>query len=118
MDVKEIDPYGLDPNDPGAKLDHGKVKAGVLEDFSRALWEVARVGTFGANKYSRGGWKDVPNGEERYKDAKWRHLLKREIEGEIDEDSQCLHLAQEVWNGLAELEFMLRKSEPNDKFNV
>jgi hypothetical protein len=108
----EKDPSGLSADVPGAKLDDGKVKAGVLEDFSRALWEVAKVGTFGAVKYSRGGWKFVENGEERYKDAKWRHILKRNIEGQIDFDSQCLHLAQEAWNALAQLELYLRDMEP------
>jgi hypothetical protein len=108
----EKDPNGLSANAPGAKLDDGKVKAGVLEDFSRALWEVAKVGTFGAVKYSRGGWQFVWNGEERYKDAKWRHILKRNIEGQIDSDSQCLHLAQEAWNALAQLELYLRNEEP------
>lgn len=110
----EKDPSGLSANSPGAKLDDGKVKAGLLEDFSRALWEVAKVGTFGAVKYSRGGWQFVENGEERYKDAKWRHILKRNIEGQIDADSQCLHLAQEAWNALAQLELYLRKTEPTE----
>ena len=53
----------------------GQAQAGVLKDFSLALLAVAEVGTFGANKYTRGGWQSVPNGIERYEDAFWRHLL-------------------------------------------
>lgn len=106
----ELDPNGIDQHAPGAKLDAGKVKAGVLEDFSLALWEVARVGTFGADKYTRGGWQEVPNGQERYKDAKWRHLLKKRHE-ENDPDSAIEHLAHEAWNVLAELELKLREKK-------
>lgn len=103
----ESDPTGRSPNDPGAKLDNGKVRAGVLADFSLALAEVAKVGTFGANKYTRGGWQTVPNGIERYDDAKWRHLLKMRHE-RIDPDSGLMHRAHEAWNALAVLELELR----------
>ena len=48
----ERDPGGIDPNTPGAKLDEGKVLAGVLGDFAYALEMVARVGTFGAVSYT------------------------------------------------------------------
>ena len=74
--LNEQDPNGITQHEPGSKLDAGKNKAGVLADFSRALLAVSEVGTFGADKYSRGGWQSVPNGVERYTDAAWRHLLK------------------------------------------
>lgn len=106
--MSEHDPTGLDPHAPGAKLDAGKVLAGILSDFSLALKEVAKVGTFGANKYSRGGWQSVENGIERYSDALWRHLLEESI-GSIDEDSGLLHAAHLAWNSLARLELMLRE---------
>lgn len=70
----EKDPNGINQHDPGAKLDDGKLLAGVLADFSLALKAVAAVGTFGAGKYSRGGWQSVDNGIVRYYDALWRHL--------------------------------------------
>lgn len=110
--TKEIDPAGKSAHEPGAKLDGGKVLAGVLSDFSLALFEIAKVGTFGAKKYSRGGWQSVPNGIERYNDAKWRHLLDRNL---IDKNSGLLHLAQEAWNVLAELELTLRKMPDETK---
>ena len=109
--VDEKDPSGLDPHELGAKLDNGKIKAGVLADFGMALMAVAEVGTFGADKYSRGGWQHVENGEERYMDAKWRHLLKANQEP-LDSDSNLKHLAHEAWNTLAELEFKLRSRIP------
>jgi hypothetical protein len=108
--VEEKDPNGIDAHLPGAKLDAGKVMAGVLSDFSLALIAVAEVGTFGANKYSRGGWQSVPDGEVRYFDAGWRHLLKRRHE-DYDVDSGLLHDAHRAWNVLAELELKLRREQ-------
>lgn len=106
----EHDPTGRDAHEPGAKLDAGKVYAGLLGDFSRALMAVAEVSTHGANKYSRGGWMTVPNGIVRYKDAAWRHMLKDNYE-ERDGDSGLLHYAHFAWNVLAVLELMLEAEE-------
>lgn len=107
--MEELDPNGKQFNEPGAKGDAGKVKAGMLLDFSRALEAVAEVGTYGANKYSRMGWVSVEDGVTRYTDAMFRHLLReREVE---DEDSGLPHAAQVAWNALARLELMLREGE-------
>jgi hypothetical protein len=105
----ESDPNGIDPHGPGAKLDAGKLKAAlVMGDFARALTEVIRVGTFGANKYSAHGWLSVPSGVDRYTDAMQRHFL-TESKGEImDPDSNIMHAAHLAWNALARLELMLR----------
>lgn len=104
----ELDPNGVDQHTPGAKLDSGKILAGILGDFSRALEEVAKVGTAGAQKYTRGGWQSVPDGPQRYEDAMWRHLLKSKQETH-DADTGCLHAAQVIWNALACLELILRE---------
>lgn len=103
----EVDPYGKYPHEPGAKLDAGKVKAGVLHDFSSALFDVACVGTYGAEKYTRGGWQSVPNARERYFDAMWRHLLAARHEA-ADKDTGLKHLAHAAWNILAVLELEAR----------
>jgi hypothetical protein len=108
--VIELDPNGMSASTPGAKLDSGKPKAAVLLDFALALRAVADVGTFGADKYSRGGWQHVPNGEERYADAMWRHLLKSRHE-ELDADSGLDHLAHMAWNALAALDLKLRNQK-------
>lgn len=101
----EIDPTGRGPHELGAKLDGGKIRADLLLDFRHALREVARVSTFGAQKYAPGSWLHVPDGEVRYRAARLRHQLE---EGE-DDDSGLLHLAHEAWNILAELELRLRR---------
>lgn len=103
----ETDPNGLAANEPGAKLDAGKILGGLLGDFSLALTAVAEVGTYGATKYTRGGWQQVPNGELRYHDAMWRHLLAARHEPK-DVDTGLLHKAHLAWNALAELELHLR----------
>lgn len=106
---QELDPLGKDQHEVGAKLDHGKLRpALVLGGFSKALVEVSKVGTYGAQKYTDNGWKGVPNGKQRYRDAALRHWLK-EMNGAIinEEDGDVFHLAQTIWNLLAVLELEL-----------
>ena len=105
---KEVDPDGIDQHTPGAKLDARKPFAGILADFGLALTAVAEVGTFGAKKYSRGGWQHVSDGYQRYSDAMWRHLLRSRYD-DIDEDSGLDHDAQVAWNALARLELKIRE---------
>lgn len=113
--MMESDPNGLDPNQPGAKLDANKPNLDlVLGDFSRALIEVGRIGTFGANKYSKSGWLKVDNAKERYQSAELRHYFKEKIEGEFDLDSGLLHSAHRAWNALAYLELLLREVETSE----
>lgn len=107
----EKDPLGIGQHDPGAKLDDGKIQADeLLAMFANALEEVLKVGQFGANKYSLGGWQHVPDGEKRYANAMLRHWLKRKKGEEVDPDSGLLHLAHEAWNALAVLELRMRSS--------
>lgn len=102
-------PNGIDQHAPGAKLDNGKPRHGlVLGAFSNALTEVAKVGTFGANKYSDNGWLSVPNGLARYTDAMLRHHFAEAGGEELDEDSGLRHAAHRAWNALAVLELALR----------
>jgi len=103
----EADPTGRDAHASGAKLDAGKPRVGlVLLGFSKALLEVAKVGTMGAAKYSDNGWMEVPNGQARYTDALLRHLLAARGK---DEQSGLLHAAHAAWNALAVLELMLKE---------
>lgn len=107
----ESDPYGTPPNQPGAKLDNGKLRLGlVLGSFAHALLAVGAVGTYGAAKYTDNGWVEVPNGIERYTDALYRHLLAEATGEAIDPKSGLLHSAHVAWNALAVLELKLRKS--------
>ena len=107
----ERDPNGTCQHEPGAKLDDGKQLTGLLDDFSLAFEEVAKVCTYWARKYSAGGWQHVPDGIVRYNHAAWRHRLRKRHE-EIDPYLGLKHEAQEIWNMLASLELKLREAKP------
>jgi Domain of unknown function (DUF5664) len=106
---REHDPSGRDPHQPGAKVDAGKVRMHLITGgMARAIMEVAKVATFGAAKYTDGGWVDVPDGFRRYEDAQQRHAAYRHTGEVVDPDSQLLHLAHEAWNAIAKLDLYLR----------
>lgn len=108
----EKDPLGKDQHEPGAKLDDGKILAGLISNFGQALLEVAKISTYGAKKYTRGGWQHVPDGVTRYNDAFWRHLLEQGGDlDKLDKDSGLLLQAQIVWNALATLELYIRNKK-------
>jgi hypothetical protein len=106
----EVDPNGTDAHSLGSKLDDGKPDCSLLGMFGRALLQVSRVGTFGAAKYSRGGWQHVPDGFNRYTAAMLRHYL-AENTSKVDSELPVLHAAQVAWNALARLEFMVKDYE-------
>lgn len=104
----ESDRYGVPQHAPGAKLDAGKNRLGlVLGSFANALWAVGEVGTYGANKYSDHGWRSVPNGMERYADAMLRHYFTHERGDVEDPETELDHLAHMAWNALAVLELSI-----------
>ena len=110
--MAELDPSGLEPHDPGAKLDFGKIRPSlVLGGFARALIKVCEIGTFGAVKYSDGGWLEVKDGVNRYDDAKMRHWLYEKAGEELDPETKIEHAAHEAWNALARLDLLLREKQ-------
>lgn len=111
----ESDPSGKNPHAPGAKLDAGKVRPWLFySGFARALNEVARVTTKGAEKYTPNGWAQVDNGVERYMEAFGRHMVELG-KGEVFDNGpkglgpDIYHKAQMIWNLLASLELELRE---------
>ena len=110
--TSERDPHGTPPSAPGAKLDAGKTRAGLaISGFARALLAVSEVATFGARKYTPGGWVAVPDGAERYTDAMYRHLLAEAAGDALDDDSGLSHAAHAAWCALARLDLQLRCEE-------
>jgi hypothetical protein len=83
----------------------------ITGGMARAITEIAKVATFGAAKYTDGGWVSVPDGFRRYEDAQQRHAAYRHMGESVDPDSQLLHLAHEGWNALAKLDLHLRELE-------
>ena len=106
--------FGLDSISPKTDLKHDKDKpiAGCLQDFSRALYELSKLMTFGANKYERGSWLHVENGRERYNDAFFRHILKERVET-VDPETDIHHDIATLFNDLARIELRLREEEKN-----
>lgn len=98
-------------------MDGGKPDASLLQQFGRALLAVAEVGTFGARKYTRAGWRSVDDGVNRYTAAMFRHALQEGYE-ERDTDSGLRHAAQTAWNALARLELMLAEEEKADTLKM
>lgn len=59
----------------------------------RALREVGRVVTFGAEAYGVENWKEVENLEQRFTDAPLRHINQFLTGDKIDKEMKCHHLA-------------------------
>jgi hypothetical protein len=102
---KGVDGYKLDSAKPDLDL--------VLGDFSKALREVGKVGTYGLIKYPPSNWLKVESAERRYASAMLRHYFEyRDEDGpDIDPESKLPHLAHAAWNALAALELYLRNSK-------
>lgn len=94
----------------GIKYDSGKPKMHLLQDFGLALREVAKVATFGAEKYSEGNWLLVDEGVKRYSSAQLRHYFSEKSEV-YDSETGFLHATHTAWNALAKLELMLRQAQ-------
>lgn len=88
-------------SDVGQKFDGGKPK---MSRFPlRACIPVVRVLEFGKHKYGAfGGWQKVPEAEERYTDAFFRHVADLQEYGlrHIDADSGLPTLAHAVCDGV------------------
>ena len=109
---EEKDPHGKDAHETGSKLDDGKLFASlVLGDFANALTEVCKIGTFGAIKYTKSGWLDVPDAINRYEDAMMRHWLAMQTGETHCPDSGELHMSHFTWNALAVLELKVKDAK-------
>lgn len=102
-----------DPDKPkDMKFDGGKILGSVIfQDFPKSINETLGVATFGANKYERSSWKTVKDGETRYLDALFRHILAYAGGEQNDPESGFAHLAHAAWNCLAVLELIKEKNE-------
>jgi len=99
----------------GCKDDVGKPRMGLLP-FD-ALTEVAKVMTWGAEKYAPDNWKHVSAGTERYMDALLRHVAAWQG-GEVFDaeagDKKIRHIAQVATNALFLIWFEIQKEKSNE----
>lgn len=89
----------------GNKHDSGKPLMGAVPP--NALLAVAKVLTFGAEKYGRDNWRQVESAETRYMDAALRHINAYQRGEVADPESGESHLAHAVCS----LMFMLELQE-------
>ena len=88
------------------KFDQGKLRYDLLP--VEPIEEIVRVLTFGAEKYAPNSWQGVPDGENRYYAAAWRHILAWRKGERDDPESGIHHLGHAMCNlvflmGLEEL---------------
>lgn len=87
--------------EPDLKFDSGKPRWSLLmQGLAKSLAGVVAVLTFGAKKYAAHSWRNVQNGQERYKDALYRHLHAIESGELTDPESGCSHWSHVATNAL------------------
>ena len=85
------------------KHDADKPNLAILFDTRLALNEVARVMSYGAEKYDRKNWDKVED-RERYIAASLRHISEYCAGYEVDAESDLPHLAHAITSLLFVLE--------------
>lgn len=89
----------------GRKFDGEKPRMYLLPP--KAIQEVAKVLTFGAQKYDEDNWKKLDNLQNRYTGASLRHIFAI-MEGEdLDPETECYHEAHAICCLLFKLEAKL-----------
>lgn len=100
--VNEVDlALQASPPPSGLKHDGGKPRWSLLmRGCADALQAVVRVLTFGAQKYADDSWQGVQNGQQRYRDALYRHMNAIERGELVDDESGESHWAHVATNAL------------------
>jgi hypothetical protein len=99
--------------EPGKKYDSGKAKMHLLPP--KALFEVAKVLTFGADKYGEENWREVADAQNRYASASLRHLFSHLDKEELDEETNYSHLAHAICCLMFKLELELESKSEEGK---
>lgn len=85
----------------GLKFDGDKPRwTLMMQGLAFALSQVVAVLTFGAAKYQAHSWRKVENGQERYRDALYRHLAAYETGELVDPESGLPHMAHVATNAM------------------
>lgn len=94
----------------GNKHDQGKLLFGCFtQGLASVIKGVVAVLTYGAMKYKRDSWQQVPNARERYMDALDRHLNSMNM-GEIkDQESGLPHIFHVICNAMFVAHFDLKE---------
>ena len=94
----------------GVKYDEGKTRFDLLP--FQSVEDVAKVLTHGAKKYAPENWRHVPDGENRYLAAAFRHIWAWKKGEKNDPETGISHLAHAACSLLfiAELEHLNKKT--------
>ena len=96
----------------GKKFDSSKPKMYLLPP--KALIEVSKVLTFGAEKYDEENWRKLDNLQNRYTGGALRHLFAH-MDGELnDPETNYSHLAHAICCLLFKLEIELEKDSKEE----
>ena len=93
----------------GMKFDSIKPRAYLLPP--KALLEVSKVLTVGAEKYDEENWRKLDNLQNRYTGAALRHLFAHMDGEELDPETNLSHIAHAVCCLLFKLEVELEKTK-------
>jgi hypothetical protein len=99
----------------GRKNDTGKARIGLISDF--ALWQEARVMTFGAQKYAAHNWRGGISWS-RLIDACLRHIHAFNSGEDMDPETGLSHLAHARCCLGFLLEYTQTHKELDDRFNL
>ena len=97
----------------GKKYDGEKPRMYLLPP--KALTEVAKVLTFGANKYDEHNWKKLDNLQNRYTGAALRHIFAHMDGEELDPETGLDHLAHALCCLLFKLEAKLQDGKSKEE---
>ena len=93
----------------GIKYDSEKPMMQLLP--SKALVEVSKVLSFGANKYGKGNWRELDDLQDRYTGGVLRHIFAHMDDEYKDPETNYSHLAHAVCGLLFKLEIELEKDK-------
>ena len=82
----------------GKKYDKDKVRMDLVP--LECIESIAKVLTYGADKYEENSWQDLPDFWKRYKAALLRHLTALDKGELIDKESGLYHIDQVLTNAM------------------
>ena len=97
----------------GRKFDGEKPRMYLL--LPKAIQEVAKVLTFGAQKYDEDNWKKLDNLQNRYTGASFRHIFAIMEGEELDQETECYHEAHAICCLLFKLEAKLNEARSKEE---
>lgn len=97
----------------GKRENQGKPRVSLI--MTKALMEVGKVGTMGAEKYDDHNWRGGMK-HSFMMDAAFRHLLKYNNGERVDDESGLSHLSHAAWNILALLDYEMNGIGEDDLF--